>query len=49
VSVETQPENTEREATPEEIAEVEARYGQTITELVAEAERGYPFLTIGEG
>jgi hypothetical protein len=29
------------EATPAEIAEVERRYGQTIEELVAEAERGY--------
>lgn len=29
------------EATAEEIAEVERRYGQTIDELVEEAERGY--------
>lgn len=29
------------EATPEDIAEIERRYGKTIEELVEEAERGY--------
>jgi hypothetical protein len=29
------------EATPEDVAEVEARHGQTMEQLVAEAERGY--------
>jgi hypothetical protein len=36
-----------RTATPEEVAEVERRYGQSIDELVAEAERGYDVSRFG--